>query len=366
MFLGCAREEPGNTPPGSRYQISIVDSLVIDYVGSLQFMQKHPSDDRLLFFDRIQYAIVEVGLDGSVISAFSVVGNDDKEAGGVIAAVGYAKEENGFRVVTERGVFLFNRAGEIQQRSLLPRNWMDRVYLNLLEFRKKDSLMLAYVGEPSTIIGDEMILPGDKRYRQYFRLMTIHNLENNQTYLRIPYHESSLFKKNPTKKFDNLQFFLRENKDTLYCLINPDQRLYRYAISNDFDLIDVIELKPDPSLFPEYQRYTSIGESMSRNSSYKGIVVDDRLVLLSYKAGLTEDIYKAGIKSSKDQERYFTSVYDKRGRKRSSGDVLLPYKVTRLSCHLRSNLYLATTNKTRVERLNNEVFYICKLEEPGK
>jgi hypothetical protein len=210
-------------------------------------------------------------------------------------------------------------------------------------------------------------MPGDGKYYDRFRLLTVFNLSEETVNFKIGFEKNSIFKSNPNQKFETVRALFYTDHENIYCIFSPDQQLYTYNFSNSFELRTSFTLTPDPKLFQGEVQTPNLYEKILRSSSYNNLIVDGGRTLLSYFSGIKkENIPSEGVSNldvinelTAKYKNSYLSIYED-GQKMGA-DILLPSKVASLICPLGNNRYLATPHSGRVESKDKALFYICTL-----
>ncbi|MEL6944221.1 MAG: hypothetical protein AAFO82_16290, partial [Bacteroidota bacterium] len=108
-------------------QLIITDSIEIDYAAKLKYVDFLVEEQVHLLADIDNTTVLEVDSVGNIRNQFQCGGREEEQIGSLISAIGYI-DNNTIGIVSERGIFFFQRNGNLKKVIKAPVKFPSPVY----------------------------------------------------------------------------------------------------------------------------------------------------------------------------------------------------------------------------------------------
>ncbi|WP_297337304.1 hypothetical protein [Algoriphagus sp.] len=119
-FVACQNEKSSDLSKAKNLQLEIVDSIRVDYIGNLSFMDVKPSLQRALFFDIQKRAFLVTDFQGNKLGEFVKEQDSPDGFGSFPMGAGRLMERDRVQVVSMFGVFEYDFEGNLLQSAKTP------------------------------------------------------------------------------------------------------------------------------------------------------------------------------------------------------------------------------------------------------
>lgn len=112
-LIACGKDKLDDSTELS-FNLEIVDSLRVDYLGVLMFMDIHPASEKILLYDIQQSNFVITSFAGKELHSFSKSGDMPDNFGSFpIAAAKFDNDGASFTVISNEGVYTYSLHGDL-------------------------------------------------------------------------------------------------------------------------------------------------------------------------------------------------------------------------------------------------------------
>ncbi|MGM0943629.1 MAG: hypothetical protein ACQEW9_00520 [Bacteroidota bacterium] len=124
FLFACQDKKAGEVSKAKDFQLEIVDSIRVDYIGNLSFMDVQPDLQRALFFDMQRRAFVTTDFEGNILGEFVKDRDSPDGFGSFPMAAGRLLEGDRIQVVSMFGVFEYDFEGNLIKAAKTPKEEM--------------------------------------------------------------------------------------------------------------------------------------------------------------------------------------------------------------------------------------------------
>ena len=109
VLFSCEQEKAVTT----KLSLAITDSIRIDYLGLLDFMDIQPKSERILFHDRQRGIILMTDFKGNQLLKMEKGGDQKDSYGGFLYSAAKIKESDHISLVSQNGFFEYDAKGNL-------------------------------------------------------------------------------------------------------------------------------------------------------------------------------------------------------------------------------------------------------------
>ncbi len=354
--LSCS-PDPDST---NTHHITIVDTLFIPVTSSeLAYGGRLEAEDVFLFADLEKgITLLEVSRKGALISEWEVGGSGPEKIGSILSAFNYINN-TAISLVSERGIYTLDRSSGSLNKEM-GHQYSSPLFIEkrLVRFDSDHEDFLVFVHESIP----ETPSVNDPAYFQQTINFTVFDRIRDSMSLKIGFEKDSRLRGEKLQPPVISRLMARRNNE-LFCLYSYGSKIYTYDVFDNFKFKESIPLSPDH--FTIAKPGNEMIKRLATSSEYTGLVVDNDLILATYRTGIPADHLKEDFQDPRIlQELYaeHNKVYAQvvlAGRKMGK-DILCPPIVHRVEDALGKDLFLFKPNG-KVEFPDREAYFIGKL-----
>ncbi|MEM9886239.1 MAG: hypothetical protein AAF849_10125 [Bacteroidota bacterium] len=163
----------------SDYQLTIVDSIMIDYAGMLKYVDYLPDEKTHLLVDISERVVIEADAKGKIIHQFNCGGKEENKIGTSLSAIGYVDSAT-VGIVSEKGIFLFKRDGQLERFIKSPVKFLNPVYQYLFAYKDSEHDYLIYDCDPFYDFTEKLFMPGQEGYYEAYKALTLFDMKGER------------------------------------------------------------------------------------------------------------------------------------------------------------------------------------------
>jgi hypothetical protein len=294
-WISCTSEKVKETAI-SHYQISIVDSVQIEYLGMLGLMDVDPENERVLMFDMQQGLILLSDFRGNKLMEMRKQGDVKDSYGHFLWAAAKFTQDGSFMLLSHNGLFEFDLDGELIQKT----NHSTNPLPGISGKGTADSEMHLHEGRIYfTAVSRNQYTKIEPDFYEEFELLAAFDLENASLNRFLRLEDDAIFKNGMAHEMIEMMPTFTLTKDHFYIVVGTEPTLYQYSAREPYKLVQSYPLP-----YPEFQ----VGKGRPHDKVDVNAITSDQsagraLNLKSYKDQLFLS-YLPGY-SSADRETYY-------------------------------------------------------------
>lgn len=122
VFFGCESPNTNSTLENSDLALATVDSIRVDYIGTLNLMDVNPEFEMVLLFDPQKMQFISADFDGNILAQFSKERDAPDGFGFYPMAAGKFNASKNIQIVSASGIFEYDIAGNLLNSTKVPRD----------------------------------------------------------------------------------------------------------------------------------------------------------------------------------------------------------------------------------------------------
>lgn len=373
LFLFSCESDQKNVPSYENpisYQIEIIDSVVVDYIGMMAWSHISPDGENFLAIDQQKNDILLINKNGEIIYKMNKTGDQPDAIGPNISARPQFRNNNEIALLGSKGLFIFGFDGGLIK-SIKP----DFDPISNFIIQNADQFQFIDENHAVAVFGARNP-EGAGFYTEASgtKLESI-DLEKGTFTGIFPYPESSRFNSTETFPITNSIPVFRANKEGIYLAFKNEAKIFQYDWTNPQRSKNVIGLKIEPfHLMPGMDPKSVDKETIkfdTRDFAYgsiNNIFISSDRIILSYSQGLSDEEYSQITDGINDFQETFRVVGQKNKSVLSvieSDGTPIPIEIPELLGRLElvdreGNLWFSA-NKNEIER-DYEVLFKCMIK----
>ncbi|PSL05552.1 hypothetical protein [Cecembia rubra] len=295
------------------YQIEILDSLVVDYLGMLSWSHISPDGQKFLALDLQKSDIILIEKEGKIIEILNKSGDQPESIGPNLMGRPQFRNDTEIALLGTKGLFLFDFKGNLKQQFKPDFDpIMNFIILNadVFQFRDPNFAIALMAGRNTEGSGFYESTVGTK-----FEAIDL----NSRKYSGIiPFPDNSRFKVSEIFPVTNTVPVLRTNKEGLYIAFKNEPRIFFYNWENLNKPSKEIQLQIDNFQLIKGKDPKSVNQNMisfdTREFAYGAInqlIWVDGQLLVNCSSGLSDEEYERITNGISDFQEIFNLISEK-------------------------------------------------------
>lgn len=316
ILLSCSqnKEEQNASTSEREVKLELIDSVRIDYLGTLTLLYVSEEHKKLMLYDRATSKIVFSDLEGNILNELELEGDSPNSYGRMLGPGRFTSDGNVF-IIGNRGFFTYNISGEVLKSKKLPED-----YKMFMTSTNQSTAPISYNGK--FIISYFDFKGKEKNQAEYYQQLTLltefDTVANTHTpFLSIP-TESKLRDGLGYEISDIMAYYtIHDNK--LLITFGAEAKLYEFDLKI-FDLQSIKNLK--------YQNFNPTqGEELSKkqpgsimfstaDGTTRNIISTGENILLFYYPGYNQvDRDRVKEQQAKEDGEALSALYQELDKK---------------------------------------------------
>lgn len=315
MTMACS--ENGNKDLSGHlvesYQIELLDSLVVDYLGMLSWSHISPDGQKFLAMDLQKSDVILIDKEGKILQTLNKSGDQPESIGPNLMGRPQFRNDSEIALMGTKGLFLFDFKGNLKQQFKPDFDpIMNFIILNadVFQFRDPNFALSLMAGRNTEGSGFYEATEGTK-----FEAI---DLSKGSYSGVIPFPENSRFKASEIFPVTNTVPVLRTAKEGLYIAFKNEPKIFFYNWDDLNKPSKEIQLQINNFQLMKGKDPKSVNLEMisfdTREFAYGAINqlfwVDGQL-LVSYSKGLSDEEYESAINGVNDFQEIFSLINEK-------------------------------------------------------
>ncbi|EKB51008.1 hypothetical protein [Cecembia lonarensis] len=312
MLWACGRQESNQNQrlTEGAFELEIIDSLVVDYIGLLSWSHISPNGQKFLAMDHQRSEIILIDHEGQVIQTLQKTGDQPESIGPNLMGRPQFRNNEEIALLGVKGLSIFDFSGNLREQFKPDFNpAMNFIILNadVFQFKNPEYAVALLGGRNSEGSGFYESVEGTK--------LEAIDLNSGTYSAIIPFSENSRFNTSEIFPVTNTIPVLRTTKEGLYIGFKNESKLFYYTWEDLNTPSKEIQLQIDNFQLMKGKDLKSVDRDVisfdTREFAYGAINhlywVNGQL-LVGYSKGLSDEEYQLATEGIDDFQEMFNAV----------------------------------------------------------
>lgn len=328
ILTSCSSPNPksdANTPNRESYELEILDSLVVDYIGMMAWSHISPEGNNFLAIDQQKSDILLIGKNGEIKTTLNKTGDQPDAIGSNLVARPQFRNNAEIALLGKKGLFIFGFDGNLKKSIKSDFDPISNLVIqnaDQFQFTNENNAVAVYGSRNQEGSGFYTEASGTK--------LEFIDIENETFTGILPYPSTSRFNSEETYTIINSIPSFRASSKEIYIAFKNDPKIYQFDLDNTENPKNEIILQIDPFHLMKGKDPKAVNKEafsiVSRDFTYGAInniwLAKDNFVV-SYSSGLSDEEYEQTTQGITDFQEIFTvtgqknksvlAVFDKKG-----------------------------------------------------